>query len=47
MIDNKNMILAVVLSIAILVGFEMYFKRSRPAPQPDGQVESEQAAPAP
>ncbi len=47
MIDNKNMILAVVLSIAILVGFEMYFKTTRPAPQPDGQVESEQAAPTP
>jgi YidC/Oxa1 family membrane protein insertase len=47
MIDNKNMILAVVLSIAILVGFEMYFKTTRPAPQPGAKVEGEQDAPTP
>jgi len=32
MIDNRNMILAVVLSIAILFGFE-YFKKPTPVPQ--------------
>lgn len=46
MIDNKNMILAVVLSIAILVGFEMYFTKSGPVPT-DGQAQSEQARPQP
>jgi len=43
MIDNKNMIMAVVLSIAILVGFEMYFKKTSPVPPPaDGKAQSEQ-----
>ncbi len=32
MIDNKNMILAIVLSIAILVGFQVYFDATRPPP---------------
>jgi len=36
MIDNKNMILAVVLSIAILVGFEAYFSSKRPPPPLQG-----------
>ena len=35
MIDNKNMILAVALSIAILIGFEMYFSKTRPVPADD------------
>ncbi len=43
MIDNRNMILAVVLSIAILVGFEMFFAKSRPVPSPDSQYQSAQA----
>lgn len=43
MIDNKNMILAVVLSIIILVGFEMFYSKTRPLP-PEGQTQSEQAA---
>ncbi len=42
MIDNKNMVLAVILSIAILVGFEMYFTKTRPVPT-DGLAQSEQA----
>jgi YidC/Oxa1 family membrane protein insertase len=46
MIDNRNMILAVVLSIAILVGFEMFFSTTRPVPPPDSQAQSDQAQPA-
>ncbi|MDA1090234.1 MAG: membrane protein insertase YidC [Proteobacteria bacterium] len=42
MIDNKNMILAVVLSIIILVGFEMYSAKNRPAPTIE-KTQSEQA----
>ncbi len=42
MIDNRNMILAIVLSIAILVGFEAYF--SLTAPEPDPQAIAEQQA---
>ncbi len=42
MIDNRNMILAVVLSIAILVGFEMFFAKTRPAPPQDSQMQSDQ-----
>ncbi len=33
MIENKNLILAVVLSVAVLVGFELFFKTTQPAPQ--------------
>ena len=33
MIENKNLILAVVLSVAVLLGFELYFKNTGPAPQ--------------
>ncbi|MAO54388.1 MAG: membrane protein insertase YidC [Rhodospirillaceae bacterium] len=33
MIENKNLILAVVLSVAVLLGFELYFKNTTPAPQ--------------
>lgn len=32
MIDNKNMVLAIVLSIAILLGFQVYFDATRPPP---------------
>jgi len=46
MIDNRNMILAVVLSIAILVGFEMFFAKKQPVPSPDSQTQFEQANPA-
>ena len=46
MIDNRNMILAVVLSIAILVGFEMFFSTTRPVPPLDSQAQSDQAQPA-
>ena len=42
MIDNRNMILAVILSIAILVGFEMFFAKTRPAPSLDSQVQPSQ-----
>ncbi|NQU61681.1 MAG: membrane protein insertase YidC [Rhodospirillales bacterium] len=40
MIDNKNMILAVVLSIAILVGFDTFFSKKQPAPVPGEQAAS-------
>ncbi|MEP1028462.1 MAG: membrane protein insertase YidC, partial [Alphaproteobacteria bacterium] len=33
MIENKNLILAVVLSVAVLLGFELYFKNTTPPPQ--------------
>ena len=41
MIDNKNLILAVVLSIAILVGFDFFFGTTL-IPQQDAQQESGQ-----
>jgi len=41
MIDNKNMILAIVLSIAILLGFQTYFDATRPPP-PEQPVGTEQ-----
>ena len=47
MIDNRNMILAVVLSIAILVGFEMYFSSTSPTPPPGEQQQTEQTPQAP
>jgi YidC/Oxa1 family membrane protein insertase len=46
MIDNKNMILAVVLSILILVGFEMYFSKNQPVPTEE-QALSELVRPTP
>ena len=46
MIDNKNMIIAVVLSILILVGFEWYFSKNRPAPTEE-QAQSELVQPTP
>ncbi len=43
MIDNRNMILAIVLSVAIILGFEFFNKqRESPVPQDGGQ--GEQAA---
>ena len=44
MIDNRNMILAIVLSIAILMGFQMYFDATRPPP-PVQDTTEQQAAP--
>jgi len=41
MIDNRNMILAVVLSIAILFGFE-YFKKPAPVPPQPTNIQSQQ-----
>ncbi|MEE2699225.1 MAG: membrane protein insertase YidC [Pseudomonadota bacterium] len=42
MIENRNMILAVVISIAILVGFEVFFAKTQPAPTLENQNQSEQ-----
>jgi YidC/Oxa1 family membrane protein insertase len=44
MIDNKNMILAIVLSIAILVGFQMYFDATRPPPPEQSLTSSQEQA---
>jgi len=43
MLDNRNMILAIVLSIAILVGFEAYFNLTAPAPAPQTTTEQQAA----
>jgi len=45
MIDNKNMILAIVLSIAILVGFQVYFDATRPPPPEQPLVSDQNTAP--
>ncbi len=45
MIDNKNLILAIVLSIAVLVGFEMFFMQGRPQPVPETPVAGDAAQP--
>ena len=37
MIENKNLVLAIALSIAILLGFELYVKETRPTLPPDIQ----------
>jgi len=47
MIDNRNMLLAVVLSILILLGFELYFPKQRPTPPPEAPKTTEQAAKPP
>lgn len=39
MVDNRNMILAVVLSVAILLGYELFFVK--PAPEQAGQTAME------
>jgi YidC/Oxa1 family membrane protein insertase len=41
MIENRNLILAIVLSVAILMGSEVYFKLTAPPP-PDPETQSEQ-----
>ena len=41
MIENKNLILAVVLSVAVLVGFEMFFKATQPTPSPEMMAEQQ------
>ena len=38
MIDNKNLVLAIALSIAILLGFELYVKETRPPLPPNSQT---------
>jgi len=45
MIDNKNMILAIVLSIAILVGFQVYFDATRPPPPAPVQTTADRTQP--
>ena len=45
MIENRNMILAIVLSVAILMGSEFIFKLLSPEPPPGEQVEQIQQAP--
>lgn len=48
MLDNKNVILAIVLSVIILFGFEVLFKQNAPVPPPEGaQVVQPQAGVAP
>jgi len=44
MIDNKNLIMAVVLSIAILVGFETFFAKKPVAPPPGEKAGKQVAA---
>ncbi len=46
MIDNKNMILAIVLSVAILVGFQFYFDATRPPPPEQPQTAADGTQPA-
>ena len=43
MIDNRNLILAVVLSVAILLVSDFFFKLTRPAPPPGTGEKTEQA----
>ena len=45
MIDNRNMILAIVLSVAIILGFELFFTTQRKLPEPESGSQGEQAAP--
>ena len=46
MIDNKNLVLASALSVAILFGFELYFKETRPPLPPEGQQTEQTAGPS-
>jgi len=43
--DQKNLLLAIVLSVAILIGFQYFFEtiRPKPAPTPPGQTQTGQA----
>ena len=43
MIDNRNMILAIVLSVAIILGFE-FFNNQRRSPAPDAGGQGERTA---
>ena len=43
MIDNRNLILAVVLSVAILLVSDFFFKLTRPAPPLGAEEKTEQA----
>ncbi|MEE9317604.1 MAG: membrane protein insertase YidC [Rhodospirillales bacterium] len=43
MIDNRNLVLAVVLSIIILLGFDAFFSKDRPDQPPDEQQTAQQA----
>ena len=43
MIENRNLILAVVLSVAILLASDFFFKLTRPAPPPGTAEKTEQA----
>ena len=47
MIENKNLVLAIALSIAILLGFELYVKETRPTLSPDVQVSEQLNNPDP
>lgn len=47
MIENKNLVLAIALSIAILFGFEYYNKLSNPQPVDDANVASQTLNPVP
>ena len=44
MMDQKNLLLAIVLSVAILIGFQYFFEtiRPKPAPTPPGQTQTGQ-----
>ena len=45
MIENRNLILAVVLSVAILLASDFFFKLTRPAPPPGTEGKTEQELP--
>jgi len=47
MIDNKNLILAIVLSVVILFGFDLYFAAMRPPPPPPAEQPATTAEQAP
>ena len=47
MIENKNLVLAIALSIAILLGFELYVKETRPTLPPDVRVSEQLNNPDP
>ncbi len=47
MIEQKNIILAVVLSLAIIIGFDHFFASDAPPPQPQAQTQTGAQSPAP